>query len=123
MSRKSILIVDDEEVIRDFLDEVLEDIFDVSNACDGQEAIEKLQDGDFDLVITDMKMPRVTGEEVVKYVKANKPNTKVIVISGYLGMYSTKSTNETSPDSLLSKPFSIKQLKEVVSTVLGEAVD
>lgn len=123
MSRKTILIVDDEEVIRDFLDEVLEDVFDVVNAADGQEAIDKLKDGDFDLVITDMKMPRVTGEQVVEFVKANKPNTKVIVISGYLGMYSASSTNDTSPDSLLAKPFSIKQLKEVVSTVLGETID
>jgi CheY-like chemotaxis protein len=123
MKRKTILIVDDEEVIRDFLDEVLEDLFEVSCAVDGQEALERLKDTDFDLVITDMKMPRVTGEEVVKYVKAHKPNTKVIVISGYLGMYSASSSRETSPDSLLAKPFSIKQLKEVVSTVLGEAID
>ncbi|MBI5267739.1 MAG: response regulator, partial [candidate division Zixibacteria bacterium] len=62
---KSILIVDDEEIIRDFLSEVLEN-YDLAVATDGDEAIEKLGTRHFDLVITDLRMPRVSGEEVVK---------------------------------------------------------
>ena len=54
--KKSILIVDDEEIIREFLYEVLNENFEISIACDGQEAIEKLKKRKFDLIITDLKI-------------------------------------------------------------------
>ncbi|RKX29814.1 MAG: sigma-54-dependent Fis family transcriptional regulator, partial [Candidatus Zixiibacteriota bacterium] len=65
---KNILVVDDEQVMREFLADVLED-FNVVKAADGDEAIEKLKTDRYDLIITDMKMPRVSGEEVVKFAK------------------------------------------------------
>lgn len=59
-SAQSILIVDDEEIIRDFLSEVLED-YSITLACDGDEAINLLKDKPYDLVITDLRMPKVPG--------------------------------------------------------------
>ena len=66
MEKKSILIVDDEEIIRDFLFEVLSEDYRISMATDGDEAIEQLQTHNFDLIITYLKMPRVSGGEIVK---------------------------------------------------------
>ena len=78
MDKKSVLVVDDEEIIRDFLFEVLNDDFEVSTASDGDEAINMLKESNFDLVITDLKMPRVSGDEVVKFARQTDPDAKVI---------------------------------------------
>lgn len=117
--QKTILIVDDEEVIRDFLCEVLKDDYKVSTASDGDEAIELIKQQSFDLIITDMKMPRVTGEEVVKFAKENSPNSKVIVISGYSSLYSVCQSVDSGADEFISKPFSIKQLMTALEKCLN----
>lgn len=115
---KSILIVDDEQVMREFLADVLED-FDITKASDGDEAIQMLKNTEYDLIITDMKMPRVSGEEVVKYVKGNHPKTRIIVISGYSSLSSVSSTLGYGVDAFLSKPFTIKQIRSEVNKSLG----
>ncbi len=115
--KQSILIVDDEEVIRDFLSEVLED-YDITTACDGDEAIDKLKQKAFDLVITDLRMPKVPGEEVVKAAREFSPNTKVIVVSGYSSLYTVCQSVDNGACAFLSKPFSIKELLQTVSTAL-----
>jgi DNA-binding NtrC family response regulator len=117
--KKSILIVDDEEVIRSFLAEVLGEEYDVMLACDGDEAIELLRGRKFDVVITDLKMPRVPGEEVVRFTRAQDPETRVIVISGFSSLYSASRTVSDGACAFLSKPFSIKELKQAVEDAVG----
>jgi DNA-binding NtrC family response regulator len=114
---QSILIVDDEEIIRDFLSEVLED-YDISVATDGDEAIQKLKERSFNLVITDLRMPRVPGEEVVKAARELQPDTKVIVISGYSSLYTVSQSVTHGACAFLSKPFSIKELMQTVTSAL-----
>ena len=116
---QSILIVDDEEIIRDFLSEVLED-YEITIACDGDEAIEKLKERSYDLVITDLRMPKIPGEEVVKAARELRPETKVIVISGYSSLYTVSQSVDHGACAFLSKPFSIKELMQTVSTALEE---
>ena len=115
--KKSILIVDDEEVIRDFLSEVLES-YDITVACDGDEAIEKLKQGRFDLVITDLRMPKVPGEEVVKAASRINPEIRVIVISGYSSLYTVSQSVSNGASAFLTKPFSISELTRAVSSAL-----
>ena len=115
---KNILVVDDEEVMRDFLSDVLED-FEVEKASDGDEAISRLKEKQYDLVITDMKMPRVSGEEVVKFAKLTYPNTKIIVISGYTSLSSAGAAVGYGVSAFLAKPFTIKQLRTEVDKSLG----
>ncbi len=117
VNKHSILVVDDEEVIRDFLSEVLED-YNVTLACDGDEAIDKLKQQQFDLVITDLRMPHVPGEEVVKMAHEISPGTKVIVISGYSSLYTASQSVSSGACAFLSKPFSIKELIQAVTTAL-----
>jgi two-component system response regulator PilR (NtrC family) len=115
--RHTVLIVDDEEIIRDFLSEVLED-YSISLACDGDEAIDKIKKQKFDLVITDLRMPRIPGEEVVKYTRQTYPGAKVIVISGYSSLATVSQTVQNGACAFLSKPFSIKELLQTVATAL-----
>lgn len=116
--KKNILVVDDEEIIREFLSEVLSEDFDVSLACDGGEAISKLSEGTYDLVITDMKMPNVPGDEVVKYVQQHQPDTPVIVISGYSSLYAASQSVSHGACAFLAKPFSIADLSRTVAETL-----
>lgn len=113
--RKSILVVDDEEIIREFLYEVLSEEYDITLAADGDEAIEKLGNCCYDLIITDLKMPRVSGEEVVKFAKSRNPNCPVIVISGYSTLFAASESVNHGACAFLSKPFSIIELTKTVS--------
>ncbi len=119
---KNILVVDDEQVMREFLADVLED-FNVVKAADGDEAIEKLKTDRYDLIITDMKMPRVSGEEVVKFAKETYPDSKIIVISGYSSLFSVSNTLGYGVCAFLSKPFTIKQIRSEVEKSLGLGVN
>jgi YesN/AraC family two-component response regulator len=117
LTSKSILVVDDEEVMREFLSDVLED-FAVEKASDGDEAIARMREREFDLLITDMKMPRVSGEEVVKFARETYPEIKIIVISGYSSLSSVGSALGYGVCAFLSKPFTIKQLRSEVEKSL-----
>ena len=114
--KKNILVVDDEEVIREFLYEVLSEDYSISTATDGDEAIEQLKDESFDLVITDLKMKRVQGEEVVRFSNETNPASKVIVMSGYASLYSASQSVNNGAYAFLSKPFTIQEL---ISSVEG----
>ena len=118
-NKKSILVVDDEEIIRNFLSEVLGDKYDVSLASDGDEAIEQIRKRKFDLIITDLKMPRVQGEEVVKFAQQQDPTSKVIVISGFSSLYTVSQSINNGACAFLSKPFSIKELMETVTDAVN----
>jgi DNA-binding NtrC family response regulator len=119
-NKQAILIVDDEEIIREFLSEVLED-YDITVACDGDEAISTLKERHFDLVITDLRMPKVSGEEVVRVARELSTDTKVIVISGYSSLYTVSQSVSHGACAFLSKPFSINELLQSVTTALEGA--
>jgi YesN/AraC family two-component response regulator len=119
--QQSILVVDDEDIIREFLFEVLRESYTVATAVDGQDAIDKVKATKFDLIITDLKMPRVSGEELVRFVRSHEPTSKVIVISGYSTLFSVSQSVDSGANAFLSKPFSIKQLMQTVTSVLSDS--
>ena len=79
----NILIIEDEEILRKTLYKMVKSAgYEVSEASDGEKALELIKEKAFDLVITDIFMPNKDGLEIVQFVKKNKPNAKVISISG-----------------------------------------
>lgn len=84
MENKRVLIIDDEENMRYMLQLTLENEgYEVDLACDGKEGIEKINQIPFDFIICDVKMPRVSGLEVLAFVMESSPNIPVIMISAY----------------------------------------
>ena len=82
--KNRILVVDDEDALRTVLSSELEgEGYKVASAADGSEAIEILKKEGFDLILLDIKMPNVDGFEVLKFVKENHPDTKVIMLTGF----------------------------------------
>src|SRR5262249_7431167 len=84
MTIEKILIVDDEILVRNFLAETLRrKNFDVATAENGTKAINLLKDTSYDLVITDMKMPDLTGIDVLKKAKELNPSTVVVIVTAF----------------------------------------
>ena len=79
-----ILIIDDERSVRSSLRETLEfEDYEVDEAIDGVEGWEKIQQGNFDLIFCDIKMPRMDGMELLAQVQKNMPELPVLMISGH----------------------------------------
>lgn len=105
-SRLSVLYVEDDIKIREEVGEFLKNFFHtVEIANDGQEGLEKFRDGDFSLVVTDIKMPRLNGLEMAKQIKKLKNETKIIVTSAYDEKKLLMNAIENSIDHYIVKPI------------------
>lgn len=112
--QKKVLVVDDEEIIRDLFRSFLYVIgYLAETAVDGQMAIERLSTQDYDLVITDIEMPKVSGIKLIQWICHNRPDTPVIIVSG-IGPYLPPELVGLPIKGVLAKPVSLKQLKEMI---------
>lgn len=119
MSIDKVLIVDDEPLMLSFLAETLQrKNMDVVIAKNGRQALEILKSASFDLVITDMKMPGVTGMEVLKNTKELSPSTYVIIITGFGSIENAVEAMRLGAFNYLIKPFS----PETIETVIDKAI-
>ncbi|MBB64454.1 MAG: two-component system response regulator [Waddliaceae bacterium] len=116
MAIEKILIVDDEMLIRNFLNEtLLRKDFDVSMADCGEKAVELLKEKQFDLVITDMKMPGMTGIDVLKKVKKLSPSTIVIVVTAFGSIENSVEAMRLGAFTYLIKPFSPDTIEAIIA--------
>jgi two-component system response regulator PilR (NtrC family) len=107
-----ILVVDDERSMRDFLSIMLKKAgYDVTTAIDGDEAVKILHKDIFDLVITDLKMPKVDGLQVLKTVKELSPDTVVIVITAFASTETTVEAMKEGAYDYITKPFQNDEMK------------
>ncbi|MDF2576986.1 MAG: atoC [Chlamydiales bacterium] len=115
MGIEKILIVDDELLIRNFLAETLRrKQFDVEVAENGQVAFNKLKAQTFDLVITDMKMPDITGIDVLRRVKEISPSTLVIIVTAFGSIENAVEAMRIGAFNYLIKPFSPDTIEAII---------
>jgi CheY-like chemotaxis protein len=114
-----ILIVDDNPNMSSLLSEMLE-VFDYESirAGDGIEAIEKVEQNDFRLVITDMRMPKMSGLDLLRLIKAKRPDLPVVVISGYALDEEGNSILSSMADGFLNKPFKMSDIEQLLKDVV-----
>jgi two-component system cell cycle response regulator len=118
---QEILVVDDEQSICDFLTEALVHLgHRVQTANDGVEAIEKVQVSDFDIVITDMIMPRMDGMELIRYLVENQKSASIIAITGHTMSYQYTDVIAAGASDFIAKPFTINELEAKLNRVLRE---
>jgi DNA-binding NtrC family response regulator len=117
--RASILVVDDAadtlEVLERSLTSAKHRVFTASNVTD---AIALLDVESVDLVITDLKMPKVSGLDLVRYVRENRPDTEVMMITGYANIRGAVEAVKTGAEEYLAKPFTDEELFEAVDRSL-----
>ncbi len=117
----SILVVDDDENIRNVLSEMLDFLgHKVAAARDGGEAFNLLNGAGYDLVITDLGMPGVSGWEVARRVKEKNPKTPVMLVSGWGAQIDPARVREAGIDLVLTKPFHLDEVRRAISEILSK---
>lgn len=121
MTNAKILVVDDEAVIREGIRRILEkEGYQVEPKSSGRVALERLQEEDFDLVITDLKMPGMGGLELLKAIRILQPNVPVILITGYSTVETAVEAIKNGAFDYLAKPFTPAQITEKAQKALEQ---
>src|SRR4030095_12591970 len=113
-----ILIVDDTEIIRDTLYELLSEQYVCQTAETADEALAKLEAGKFDLVLTDISMPGLSGLELLGRVLERCPTTPVIIISGITDQDHAQALIRVGAFDYLLKPFRLEVVEKSVKRAL-----
>ena len=119
--KKKILVVDDEDSLRTVLSsELAGEGYEVETAADGDEAMEVVQAKTFDLVLLDIKMPKVDGFEVLKFLKSKYPNIKVIMLTGFADLKNAIESKKLGAEDFVSKPYDLVDLLTTIERVVSE---
>lgn len=119
MNSRPILIVDDEKNIRLALSMALEQLnVPVETAASGEEALEKVAQAEYELMLLDLRMPGVDGMEVLRQVSQRLPELKVIIITAYGSIDLAVEAMKLGAVDFLQKPFDVSQVREMVRRIL-----
>jgi DNA-binding response OmpR family regulator len=122
MTAKPILIVDDEKNIRLALSMSLEQLdIPVETAASGEEALERLAQGEYGLMLLDLRMPGLDGMEVLRQVSQQRPEIKVIIITAYGSIDLAVEAMKLGAVDFLQKPFDAGQVREMVHRILEQS--
>jgi DNA-binding NtrC family response regulator len=114
-----ILIVDDNPNMSSLLSEMLEVFeYDSTIASDGLEALDELEADKYAMVITDMRMPNMSGMELLAKVKETHPQIKVVLISGYTSGEVEAQAQKLKADGFIGKPLMMADIERLLSDLL-----
>lgn len=120
---KKILVVDDEVDLVDALAMRLEnDGYEVIKALDGKEGYEKAQSSQPDVVVLDLRMPRMDGFQVCRLIKFDETlkHIKVLILTAHNSESARKSCRDVGADALLAKPYEYAELLQTMRQLVGE---
>jgi len=118
MTIENVLIVDDEILMRKFLEETLERLgIDVWTAKDGFVALELLREKEFDIIFTDIKMPQMSGIELLRRAKGEYPDTEVVVMTAYGTVETAVEALKIGAFDYILKPFSVDQIEIMLKKI------
>ena len=121
--RPRILVVDDEQAVGDLLAKTLTMAdYDVDSAPDGASAIDRLRAVEYDLLITELKMPGMDGLSVIREARRSAPDLPVIIITGYSTEASAIEAINLGVAGYLTKPFRLPRILAATARALGEPV-
>jgi two-component system cell cycle sensor histidine kinase/response regulator CckA len=116
----TVLVVDDEDLVRKFVERVLREAgYQTATASDGPEALEvaaKLEN--FDILVTDVMMPQMTGDELARRIRVSAPGIKVLYLTGFSDRLFKEKVTLWADEAFLDKPCSVKGLLQAVSLLL-----
>lgn len=117
-----ILVAEDDPAVRDFVSRALEAHgHSVEAAPDGGAALEALQAGDFDLLLTDILMPIMDGIALALAAGAEKPHMPILMMTGYSAQKERAHNLDALIHDVLLKPFNLEQLRKAVAAALASA--
>ncbi len=114
----SVLIVDDEEPVRAFVERVLRDAgYETVTAGDGAEALTAAQQMQLDLLLTDVNMPQMSGDELARRLRQSEPGLKVLYLTGFSDQLFKEKNTLWQDEAYLDKPCSVVGLLQAVSLI------
>ncbi len=117
-----ILIVDDDEDICTTLSEILEEEgYEVEYVTSGSNAISKIERNNYDIIITDLIMPRISGMDLLSYIKRDKPDTEVIMITAFGSIENAVEAMKRGAAEYIEKPFKLNDIRTSIKRVIEEA--
>ncbi len=120
----SILYVEDNTTLREHASKLLKKFFDlVYNACDGQEGLETFKKYHPDIILTDIKMPRMDGLTLSEHIKKISPETKIIIMSAFDDKENLHKGISLGITDFLAKPVNITELTEILHRTIKEILD
>jgi CheY-like chemotaxis protein len=118
ISPRRILVVDDEPFVCDAVKMMLDfDGHTVETAATGEEALKKFGKGKFDLVITDWKMPGMSGDQLAEAIKKLAPEQPIVMITAHAEMLQTANISSQLIDAVVPKPFLLEDLRQAIAKV------
>ena len=122
MALPKVLIVDDDEESRQLLAEVLEgNGYSVGAVADGTAAREALsRDGGYSIVIADLHMPKETGLDLMRHLRAQKSTPDIILMSSFISATERQLAQDLGAQALLEKPFRLSELLQAVRELVGK---
>ena len=112
---KKVLICDDEEGIRESLKLILSDHYDLILTEDGKQCLECLEKAkDIEVVLVDIKMPKINGLDILKQIKEKYPKKKVVVVTGYKSVETATEAVKRGASGYIVKPFKSEEILEMV---------
>ncbi len=118
---KKVLICDDEEGIRESLKLILSDHHDLILAENGEQSLECLKNSkDIQVVLLDIKMPKIHGLDILKKIKEVRPDVNVIMVTGYQSVETASKAAHLGACGYIVKPFKSKDILDVVGKNIGE---
>ena len=117
--RPRVLVVDDDRAILTLVGSVaLAEGFDVATTVDGTDALQQLGTRPADLVLVDLRMPNVTGLEVLRAIREINARCRVVLMSGHATIDSAVMAVKLGATDYMTKPFDLHRLRELLSTVV-----
>lgn len=120
---KKILIVDDEQIALRNLEHIMKkEGYEITSTQSGQNALKLLEEQQFDLVLTDLKMEKVDGHQILKRCKELAPDTEVIMITGYASLQSAIQVMKKGAYDYITKPFKLDEVRKVVKEAMEKVM-
>ena len=117
----SILIIDDDEGMRETLADILEEVgYETSITDTGKGALHMLKDTKFDIVIIDIRLPDMSGTDLLKEIKALNPDSECIMVTGLSDVKSTEESMREGAYAYMIKPLDIDKVLKTIKDALSE---
>ena len=115
----SILVVEDnKELAKSICGHLSDEGYAVVATHDGEEAISLIQRNEFTIVVLDLKLPKLSGSEVLKFAKKNSPQTKLVVLTAYADLTNVTMYRELGADEVIAKPYDVESLLDAIKLLL-----
>jgi two-component system, cell cycle response regulator len=120
-SREMILVVDDDDLLRSTLEQLIMALhFRVVSAPSGEVALKMLAEGQYTFVLTDMRMPEMSGFDLIKKVNEGYPRISIIAMTGYSEGYRYVDVINAGASDFIKKPFDLEELEAKIARIINE---